>query len=64
MASDDPDELRLEHAEARVEPGRVGDLAEQIAWRMQYGEFGTPLGLKIIGWIIIALLGLILWRIW
>lgn len=46
----------------RVEPGRVGDLVEQVGWRMQYGEYGTPLGLKIIGWAIIDLLRLVLWR--
>jgi hypothetical protein len=57
----DPDELILEEAERRADPRRVGDVLERIEWRLQYGGL---LGLKVIGWIIVVLLALILWRIW
>lgn len=60
----DPDEFMLEEAESRADPRRVGDVLERIEWRLQYGEFGGLLSLKLIGWIIIVLLALILWRLW
>jgi hypothetical protein len=58
--TDDPDELRYEQAIARKDPMRVPDSLERIDWRLQYG---IP-ELKLIGWIIVVLLALILWRVW
>jgi len=60
----DPDELMLEEAERRADPRRVGDTLERIEWRLQYGEYGGLLGIKLIGGIIVVLLALILWRLW
>lgn len=60
----DPDELMLEEAERRADPRRVSDVLERIEWRLQYGEYGGLLGLKVIGWILVVLLALILWRLW
>jgi hypothetical protein len=60
----DPDEAALQEVERRADPRRVGDALERIEWRLQYGEFGAPGSLKLIGWIIIVLLCLILWRLW
>ena len=60
----DPDELMLEEAERRADPRRVGDTLERVEWRLQYGQYGTPLALKLLGWTIVALLVLILWRLW
>lgn len=62
--TDDPDELMLEEAERRADPRRVGDVLERIEWRLQYGEFGGPTGIKLALWIIAILLALILWRLW
>lgn len=62
--ADDHDELMLEEAERRADPSRSGNALERIEWRLMYGEYGTPLGIKIIGYTIIALLALIVWRIW
>ena len=63
----DPDELMLEDDERREDPRRVGDVLERIEWRLwrlQYGEYGGLLRLKVVGWIIVVLLALILWRLW
>ena len=62
--SDDPDEYLAEEAERRIDPGRVGDLLEQIEWRLMYGKIGGLFSLKLAIWIIVVLLALILWRIW
>ena len=58
------DELDAEEAEHRADPRRVGDILERVEWRLTHGEYGTPLGVKIIGYAVITLLALILWRIW
>jgi len=58
--TDDPDELRLEQAMQRKDPARAGDLLEEIDVHLRYG---IP-SLKLIGWIMVILLGLILWRLW
>jgi hypothetical protein len=61
---EDADEYRLRKAEERADPMRMPDTVDRIEWRLMYGEFGTPNGIWFLGWTIIALLGLILWRIW
>ncbi len=58
--TDDPDELRMEQALARKDPARAGDALEAIEAHIRYG---LPT-LKLIGWLIVVLLGLVLWRIW
>jgi hypothetical protein len=58
--TDDPDEYLMEQSIARKNPARVGDNLERIDWRLQYG---IP-ELKFIGWVIVVLLALILWRVW
>jgi hypothetical protein len=62
--TDDPDERKLEEAERRMHPARVGDLLEHIDWRLMYGEFGGLTSIKIALWTIVGLLALILWRFW
>ena len=55
--SDDPDELMAENeAMHRNPPGAL----ERIDYKLQYG---IP-ELKFIGWAIVVLLALILWRVW
>ena len=58
--SDDPDELEMEHEIQRKDPLRVPDALDRIDSRLQYG---IP-ELKFIGWVIVALLAMILWRVW
>jgi len=60
----DPDEASLADAERRADPKRTGDILERVEWRLQYGECAAPPGLKVIGWLIVILLALILWRVW
>jgi len=62
--SDDPDEYRMERDLQEKDPLRMPRTLDRIEWRLMYGEFGTPTGVWFLGWTIIALLGLILWRIW
>ena len=59
---DDPDEMKLVEAERRADPRRVGDVLERIEWRLQHGEYVAPR--SFVGWLIVALLALILWRVW
>ena len=58
--TDDPDELRYEHEIQRKNPARAGDALEAIEVHLRYG---LPI-LKFLGWAIVALLALILWRVW
>lgn len=58
--SEDPDELRAENEAMHRNPP---DVLERIEWRLMYGKYEVP-GLYLVGGIIIALLALILWRIW
>ena len=56
----DPDELEYEEHVARHDPLRMPDSIDRIDWRLQYG---IP-ELRFVGWVIVAMLGLILWRVW
>ena len=58
--TDDPDELKYEHAIRQRDP--VTSLAgiEEIEVHLRYGIAG----LKFLGWLIVVLLALILWRVW
>lgn len=58
--SDDPDELMHEHWVSDRDPARAIAAIEEIEVTLRYG---MP-GLKFIGWSIVVLLALILWRIW
>ena len=60
----DPDESEIDEAKRRADPRRVGDALERIEWLWEYGQYGFPLDLRLIGWSIVALLALILWRVW
>lgn len=58
--SDDPDEVRYEQEAAKRDPATATAAIEAIEVHLRYG---IP-GIKFQGWIIIVLLGLILWRVW
>jgi hypothetical protein len=58
--SDDPDELKAEMEARRKRPLQDTDYLNAIDWHLRYG---IP-SLKFIGWVIVMLLALILWRIW
>ncbi len=58
--SDDPDELRYEHEVRRKDPAVAIAAIEEIEVHLRYG---LPI-LKFLGWAIVVLLALILWRIW
>lgn len=58
--TDDPDELRYEQAIRRKDPEVALAAIEGIEALLRYG---IP-NIKLLGWIIIVLLTLILWRIW
>lgn len=59
-SSDDPDELRAELEAQRRDPAIAIAAIEEIEVVLHYG---MPT-LKFLGWAIVILLGLILWRIW
>lgn len=58
--TDDPDELRFEQAISRNDPAGAIAAIEEIEVHLRYGIQS----IKLLGWIVIALLTLILWRIW
>ena len=62
--NEDPDELRYEMERAAKDPivqvQNIRHAADEIAILLRYG---IP-SLKLIGWLIVMLLSLILWRIW
>ena len=58
--TDDPDELRYEQAIRRKDPAVAIAAIEEIEVHLRYG---IP-SIKFLGWVIIVLLTLILWRIW
>ena len=58
--TDDPDELRYEHERARRDPATAIDAIQEIEVYLRYG---LPT-LKFLGWAIVVLLALILWRLW
>lgn len=55
--SDDPDEIR---AEMEARHNRPPDYLEAIDWHLRYS---LPT-FKFLGWAIVVLLALILWRVW
>lgn len=62
--TDDPDEYRMQREWSRKDPLRVADAIERIEWLLMYGQHGAPLAVKLLGSVAVALLALILWRIW
>lgn len=58
--TDDPDELRFEQAIHRKAQDVAIAAIEEIEVHLRYG---IP-SIKFLGWIIIVLLTLVLWRIW
>ncbi len=58
--SDDPDELEYENAIAKKDPAVAIAAIEEIGVDLHYGIAS----LKFLAWVIIILLGLILWRLW
>lgn len=58
--SDDPDETRYEQAIAKKDPRYQAELLDEIEIHLRYG---IP-SIKSIGWIIVVLLALILYKIW
>ena len=58
--SDDPDEVRYEQEVAKRDPAVAIAAIQEIEVRLRYGISS----LKMIGWIIVVLLALILWRVW
>lgn len=62
--TDDPDELRYEIEVEKKDPIRqIAAMRETIDEIEIHLRYSLP-RLKLIGWIIVILLGLILWRIW
>ena len=62
--TDDPDELRYELEVEKKDPIRqiaaLRDTVDEIEIQLRYA---LP-RLKLIGWLIVILLALILWRVW
>ncbi len=58
--TDDPDEWKYEQEIAKRDPAAAIAAVEEIEVHLRYGIAS----LKLQGWIIIALLGFILWRLW
>jgi hypothetical protein len=62
--TDDPDELRYELEAEKKDPVRqIAALRETLDEIEIHLRYGLP-RLKLIGWLIALLLGLILWRVW
>jgi hypothetical protein len=58
--TDDPDELRYEQAIREKDPSVAIAAIEEIEVHLRYG---IP-AIKLLGWVIVILLALILWRVW
>lgn len=58
--TDDPDELKYEQSIRQKDPETAIAAIEEIEVHLRYGIAS----LKFLGWLIIVLLVLILWRIW
>ncbi|PPD13227.1 MAG: hypothetical protein CTY27_06310 [Methylotenera sp.] len=58
--TDDPDEVRYEQAIREKDPAIAIVAIEEIEVHLRYA---IP-SIKFLGWVIIVLLALILWRIW
>lgn len=62
--TDDPDEHRYEIEAGKKDPTRqIAAMRESIDEIEIHLRYGLP-RLKFIGWIIVILLGIILWRSW
>ena len=58
--TDDPDELRYEQSINEKDPASRYRLLNEIEIHLRYG---IP-SIKFLGWVIVVLLSLILWRLW
>ncbi len=58
--TDDPDEVRYVQEVAKRDPSTAIEAVEAIEDHLRYG---IP-ALKRIGWAIVILLALVLWRLW
>lgn len=58
--TDDPDELMYEQAIRKKDPAVAIAAIEEIEVHLRYGIAA----IKLLGWVIIILLALILWRVW
>lgn len=58
--TNDPDELKYEQAIRHKNPSVAIAAIEEIEVTLRYGIAR----IKLLGWIIIVLLTLVLWRIW
>ena len=58
--TDDPDELKYQQATSRRDPVVAIAAIEEIEVHLRYGLAR----IKLLGWIVVVLLILILWRIW
>ena len=64
METTDPDELRMELEIERKDPIRqIAGMRAALDEAEIHLRYGIP-AIKRIGWIIVLLLGLILWRLW
>jgi hypothetical protein len=60
MRTDDPDELRYQHVVDKRDPAVAITAVEEIEVHLRYGIAS----LKLVAWVMVALLALILWRVW
>ena len=62
--TNDPDELRYELDAEKKDPVRqIAALRETLDEVEIHLRYGLP-RLKLIGWLVVLLLALILWRVW
>jgi hypothetical protein len=59
--SDDPDELRYERAVKYRDPAYQTELLEELERHLHWDVI--PM-LRFVGWTVVVLLALILWRVW
>lgn len=60
MRPNDPDELKSQLEIEKRDPAVAIAAIQEIEVHLRYGIAG----LRLVAWIIVALLALILWRIW
>ena len=60
MRTDDPGELRYQLEVEKRDPAVAITAVQEIEVHLRYGIAG----LKLVAWVIAALLALILWRVW
>lgn len=58
--SDDPDETRYENKIQKKDPRYQSELLDEIEIHLRYG---IP-SIKLIGWIIVILLAVIVYKVW